>query len=331
MRRRHDGVAGGAAGRRCPRRRYRQQPCRSREPARASRRPGELPVPGRRCHQSERARRRSFDLMVSIFGAMFAPKPFDVAREMVRVTRPGGRIVMGNWIPGDPTFVAQTPEDQLRVFAAAARGLCQPDDVGHREQRRRATSRRPDFQQRRSRARGTPTRSLSRSPRPRTWPTSGLLRPDDERVRRGGTDRQAAELQQELVALFERQNQSGTARRRFPRPSCASPSAFERVHNHNETVRPRRVRPAALSSTTVLERAVGHAIDAERAEPEVVAHRHGHGRAAIRSSRRAPRDLLHRHRRLFHQRHNPAARASSCPPPSSARHHTPARPQSCLR
>jgi SAM-dependent methyltransferase len=49
----------------------------------------------------------SFDLVVSIFGAMFAPKPFDVAREMVRVTRPGGRIVMGNWIPDDPTLVAQ--------------------------------------------------------------------------------------------------------------------------------------------------------------------------------------------------------------------------------
>src|SRR5438874_496125 len=49
----------------------------------------------------------SFDFVVSIFGAMFAPKPFDVAKEMVRVTRPGGRIVMGNWIPNDPTFVAQ--------------------------------------------------------------------------------------------------------------------------------------------------------------------------------------------------------------------------------
>jgi SAM-dependent methyltransferase len=49
----------------------------------------------------------SFDLVVSVFGAMFAPKPFDVAREMVRVTKPGGRIVMGNWIPGDPTLVAQ--------------------------------------------------------------------------------------------------------------------------------------------------------------------------------------------------------------------------------
>ena len=49
----------------------------------------------------------SFDLTLSVFGAMFAPHPFDVAREMVRVTKPGGRIVMGNWIPNDPTFVAQ--------------------------------------------------------------------------------------------------------------------------------------------------------------------------------------------------------------------------------
>ena len=50
----------------------------------------------------------SFDLTLSVFGAMFAPKPHDVAREMVRVTKPGGRIVMGNWIPNDPTsFVSQ--------------------------------------------------------------------------------------------------------------------------------------------------------------------------------------------------------------------------------
>jgi len=50
---------------------------------------------------------KSFDLVVSVFGAMFAPRPFEVAHEMVRVTRPGGRIVMGNWIPNDPTLVAQ--------------------------------------------------------------------------------------------------------------------------------------------------------------------------------------------------------------------------------
>jgi len=56
----------------------------------------------------------SVDLVVSIFGAMFAPRPYDVAREMVRVTRSGGRIVMGNWIPGDDTLVAQI----LRISAA---------------------------------------------------------------------------------------------------------------------------------------------------------------------------------------------------------------------
>jgi ubiquinone/menaquinone biosynthesis C-methylase UbiE len=56
----------------------------------------------------------SFDLVVSIFGAMFAPKPFDVAKEMARVTNPGGRIVMGNWIPNDPTLVAQI----LRISSA---------------------------------------------------------------------------------------------------------------------------------------------------------------------------------------------------------------------
>ncbi len=50
---------------------------------------------------------QSFDRVVSIFGAMFAPKPFDVAKEMVRVTRHGGSIAMGNWIPNDPTLVAQ--------------------------------------------------------------------------------------------------------------------------------------------------------------------------------------------------------------------------------
>lgn len=50
---------------------------------------------------------KSFDRVITIFGAMFAPRPFDVAKEMVRVTKPGGKIIMGNWIPGDPTLVAQ--------------------------------------------------------------------------------------------------------------------------------------------------------------------------------------------------------------------------------
>lgn len=55
----------------------------------------------------ERVDSGSSDLLLTVFGAMFAPKPMDTAKEMVRVTKPGGRIVMGNWIPGDPTLVAQ--------------------------------------------------------------------------------------------------------------------------------------------------------------------------------------------------------------------------------
>ncbi len=67
-----------------------------------------------------------FDLVVSIFGAMFAPRPFDVAREMVRVTRPGGRIVMGNWIPGDPTFVAQLLKTSAAYTPPPPEGFVSP-------------------------------------------------------------------------------------------------------------------------------------------------------------------------------------------------------------
>lgn len=56
----------------------------------------------------------SFDLVVTMFGAMFAPRPFDVAKEMLRVTKTGGKVFMGNWIPGDPTLIAQV----LRIVSA---------------------------------------------------------------------------------------------------------------------------------------------------------------------------------------------------------------------
>ena len=68
----------------------------------------------------------SFDLVVSIFGAMFAPRPFDVAKEMVRVTRPGGRIVMGNWIPNDPTLVAQVLKISSAYTAPPPEGFVSP-------------------------------------------------------------------------------------------------------------------------------------------------------------------------------------------------------------
>jgi len=68
----------------------------------------------------------SFDLLITIFGAMFAPRPFDVAKEMVRVTKPGGRIVMGNWIPGDPTFVAQLLKISMSYSPPPPEGFVSP-------------------------------------------------------------------------------------------------------------------------------------------------------------------------------------------------------------
>ena len=67
-----------------------------------------------------------FDLVVSYFGAMFAPRPFDVAKEMVRVTKPGGRIVMGNWIPGDPTLVAQILKTSAAYSPPPPEGFVSP-------------------------------------------------------------------------------------------------------------------------------------------------------------------------------------------------------------
>jgi ubiquinone/menaquinone biosynthesis C-methylase UbiE len=67
-----------------------------------------------------------FDMVVSIFGAMFAPSPDQVAKEMVRVTRPGGKIVMGNWIPGDPTLVAQILKISSAYTPAPPAGFVTP-------------------------------------------------------------------------------------------------------------------------------------------------------------------------------------------------------------
>ncbi|MDR4460184.1 MAG: class I SAM-dependent methyltransferase [Nitrospirales bacterium] len=69
---------------------------------------------------------QAFDLVVSIFGAMFAPNPFAVAKEKVRVTRPGGRIVMGNWIPNDPTLVAQILQISSNYMPPPPEGFISP-------------------------------------------------------------------------------------------------------------------------------------------------------------------------------------------------------------
>ena len=54
-------------------------------------------------------------MVLTVFGAMFAPRPFDVAKEeMLLVTKPGGRIVMGNWIPGDLSQGHKSPNPRQK-------------------------------------------------------------------------------------------------------------------------------------------------------------------------------------------------------------------------
>jgi len=154
---------------------------------------------------------QSFDLVVSIFGAMFAPKPFDVAREMVRVTKPGGRIVMGNWIPGDPTLVAQILKISSSYTPPPPEGFVSPMTWGvesHVIERFTAAGIPAD---RISFARDTFTFNYKGTPagfvdefRKYYGPTMNAFDAAEKNGR-------AADLQRELEALFTAQNQgSGT-------------------------------------------------------------------------------------------------------------------------
>ena len=151
---------------------------------------------------------RSFDLVVSIFGAMFAPKPFDVAREMVRVTRPGGRIVMGNWIPNDPTLVAQILKISSAYSPPPPEGFISPMTWGIENN-----------VVERFGAAGIPAERIScvRDTYTFNTPVTPAAFLADFRTYYGPTmnafaaaeqNGKTAELQQELEALFERQNRS---------------------------------------------------------------------------------------------------------------------------
>ncbi|MBB1285282.1 methyltransferase domain-containing protein [Flavisolibacter sp. BT320] len=152
----------------------------------------------------------SFDLTVSIFGAMFAPRPYDVAREMVRVTRPGGRIVMGNWIPGDPTFVAQLLKISTAYAPPPPEGFISPMLWGLEEHviERFGSAGIPAGSIRFVRdtytfqAPFSPTEFLSRF-RHFYGPTMNAF----EAAEKTGKD---ADLQRELEELFHRENKSGS-------------------------------------------------------------------------------------------------------------------------
>jgi SAM-dependent methyltransferase len=152
-----------------------------------------------------------FDLVVSIFGAMFAPRPFDVAREMVRVTRPGGRIVMGNWIPGDPTLVAQILKISSAYSPPPPEGFISPMTWGIEANviERFGAAGVPG--ERIAFSRETYVFRSPKTPAAFVADFKDYYGPTMNAFAAAQQNGRAAELQAELEALFERQNTSEAA------------------------------------------------------------------------------------------------------------------------
>ena len=164
----------------------------------------------------ERIEDNRFDLVVSIFGAMFAPRPYDVAKEMVRVTKPGGRIVMGNWIPGDPTLVAQILKISAAYTPPPPEGFVSPVTWGQEDNVRErfgAAGVKPDD------IKCERATYMFRSPGP---PADFLATfrdyygPTMNAFEAAAKDGRQAQLEAELVELFEAQNQGGADRTEIP-------------------------------------------------------------------------------------------------------------------
>jgi ubiquinone/menaquinone biosynthesis C-methylase UbiE len=152
---------------------------------------------------------KTFDLVVSIFGVMFAPRPMDVAKELVRVTKPGGRIIMGNWIPGDPTLVAQILKISSAYTPPPPEGFISPMTWGIESNVIERFGHAGIPKENISFKRETYTFKIDRSPaefvdlfRKYYGPTMNAF----EAAEKNG---KANDLQKELVGLFESQNRSG--------------------------------------------------------------------------------------------------------------------------
>src|SRR5436305_5123914 len=151
---------------------------------------------------------KAFDLVVSIFGAMFAPKPFEVAKEMVRVTRPGGRIVMGNWIPNDPTLVAQILKISSAYSPPPPEGFVSPmtwgieDDVIERFAAAGVPEEKISFE------RDTYTFTFPAAPSELVTLFRNYYGPTMNAFEAAEADGRDAELNAELDALFTTQNTS---------------------------------------------------------------------------------------------------------------------------
>lgn len=165
----------------------------------------------------------SFDLVVSMFGAMFAPRPFDVAKEMVRVTRPRGRIVMGNWIPNDPTLVAQLLKISSAYSPPPPEGFVSPMTWGIEANvsERFAVAGVPG--DRISFSRDTFTFRTPRPPSAFVADFRDYYGPTMNAFAAAAQTGKSADLQQELEALFARENRSGV------NDATSIPATFLRV------------------------------------------------------------------------------------------------------
>jgi len=165
----------------------------------------------------------SFDLVVTIFGAMFAPKPFDVAKEMVRVTRPGGRIVMGNWIPNDPTLVAQILKISSSYSPPPPEGFISPMTWGVESNviERFAGAGVP--KEKISFARETYTFNFPGTPSEFVDAFRKFYGPTMNAFEAAETNGRAADLQKELEVLFNSQNKSTS------KGTTSIPATFLRV------------------------------------------------------------------------------------------------------
>src|SRR5437867_7666886 len=154
---------------------------------------------------------KAFDLVVSICGAMFAPKPFEVAKEMVRVTRPGGRIVMGNWIPNDPTLVAQILKISSNYTPPPPEGFVSPMTWGIEKNVIERFGAAGISKEKISFARETFTFNFPGTPSEYVDEFRNFYGPTMNAFEAAQKKGQAAELQKELEDLFNSQNKSQDA------------------------------------------------------------------------------------------------------------------------
>lgn len=152
---------------------------------------------------------KSFDLLVTIFGAMFSSNPFEVAKQMVRVTRPGGKIVMGNWIPGDPTLVAQILKTSAAHTPPPPEGFVSPMLWGDEEKVTDRFVNAGIAKENISFARETFTFKADYSPLTFLSVFRNYYGPMMNAFEAAEKEGKAAQLQDELEKLFVSQNKSG--------------------------------------------------------------------------------------------------------------------------